>query len=700
MAPGLRPRGTPRAVRAVPPLTPRPRHVATRARPLVPAPHGEKAARARSTLASAAEKERAAPVTDELAEDDGRVDRKTAPSPSDELVARGTLLVVSLLWGTYGIALRAAYGGGANGAAVPTPAELTLARTVLALLTLGPTLWEYAVERQSVDSDRASETFVATSHPPPVSALRAGLEIGVWNSFGAGLQAAGLATTPAARAGFLVQFAAVLTPLFARYLFNEEVSGLAWASCCLALVGCSLITVDGDASASKPGARSGEQAQVSAATATASPPQPAAAAKDAPLAPSLSTSPVSPPQSAAPTLVPPPPAPASPSMAIADSTTASATTTTIVPTPAASTPAAFTQEIPSPTNLPAAADTAKPPPPPPPEPPVVIEQLQPDGGGIGLKLPAPPPAEALAVPPTPLDPVVDGSLVTHFPFLLSLPYETRKAIVDAIEPASRRLFDGDGIDPVDGVFDWVGDEFDELYEVVGEDLQELQDVSGIHLSSGDALIILGAAFYAVCTVRISMLSAAAPTSAAPTSPPPLDGADAGADVSDEGHIPAMRRDPSMSPSLRARRIVASKAAALSLCAVLWCTWDAAHGRAPSADWLLGTPATPLSAASDLPAYLAELVRRNGRTWLLVLYVAWGPGVLASFLQTRGQSVLSAAPSQAVLSMTPVWSALLAPPILHESGLSARGWSGATLVLAAGLLPEILRLLQKQQAADE
>lgn len=300
-----------------------------------------------------------------------------------------------------------------------------------------------------------------------------------------------------------------------------------------------------------------------------------------------------------------------------------------------------------------------------------MEQLVPDGGGFVKKLPDPP----MPIPPPPpsvYDPVDAGSLVTHFPFLLSLPYDTRKSVVSALEPTAQRLFE-----PVDGVVNWVGDEIGDLYDELGSDFMELEERSGVHLTDGDVLILLGAAFYAVCTTRISILSA------------PLDDSDSINEFSESSP------EPVMDPNVRARRIVAAKVAALCFCAILWCTWDAVHGHAPSTEWLVGIPTTPMDGDNNFYNHASEVIRQNGKTWLLVLYVAWGPGVLASFLQTRGQSVLSAAPSQAILSMTPVWSALLAPPLLHEKGLSQRGWSGAAVVLMAGLLPEFVRLWQEQ-----
>ena len=526
-------------------------------------------------------------------------DDENAEPLSSELVARGTLLFVSLLWGTYGIALRAAYGGGASGEAVPTPAELTLARTTIAMLTLGPTLWEYANERRDSSSTEQTDTLGDDVTRYKASALVAGVEIGVWNSLGAGLQAAGLTTTPAARAGFLVMFSAVLTPLFARFIFGQQVTSMAWISCVFALLGCSLITAEDD----KP------KATMSATTTSASTATTAAAA--------------------------------------------SATTTTTTASPSTPPPTAAPAETISP-----AKD-------------LTVEQLVPDGGGFVKKLPDPP----MPIPPPPpsvYDPVDAGSLVTHFPFLLSLPYDTRKSVVSALEPTAQRLFE-----PVDGVVNWVGDEIGDLYDELGSDFMELEERSGVHLTDGDVLILLGAAFYAVCTTRISILSA------------PLDDSDSINEFSESS------AEPVMDPNVRARRIVAAKVAALCFCAILWCTWDAVHGHAPSTEWLVGISTTPMDGDNNFYNHASEVIRQNGKTWLLVLYVAWGPGVLASFLQTRGQSVLSAAPSQAILSMTPVWSALLAPPLLHEKGLSQRGWSGAAVVLMAGLLPEFVRLWQEQ-----
>ena len=71
----------------------------------------EKKAPAAAAAAALTEK----PPPDSSPPPESEDDDENAEPLSSELVARGTLLFVSLLWGTYGIALRAAYGGGASG---------------------------------------------------------------------------------------------------------------------------------------------------------------------------------------------------------------------------------------------------------------------------------------------------------------------------------------------------------------------------------------------------------------------------------------------------------------------------------------------------------------------------------------------------------------------------------------------------------
>lgn len=89
------------------------------------------------------------------------------------------------------------------------------------------------------------------------------------------------------------------------------------------------------------------------------------------------------------------------------------------------------------------------------------------------------------------------------------------------------------------------------------------------------------------------------------------------------------------------------------------------------------------------AMLAPAVQWNGEpfVWAMVIYSAVGPGGLAAWLQTVGQSRISASQAQTIYAMTPVFSAIMAPLLLSSEAerLGPYGYLGGGILIAAGLL---------------
>lgn len=69
---------------------------------------------------------------------------------------------------------------------------------------------------------------------------------------------------------------------------------------------------------------------------------------------------------------------------------------------------------------------------------------------------------------------------------------------------------------------------------------------------------------------------------------------------------------------------------------------------------------------------------------LLVYSAVGPGALAAVFQTKGQAIIPAAQAQVVLSLTPVWAAVVAGLGLSGEGMGPVAWLGAGLIVTAGL----------------
>lgn len=72
-------------------------------------------------------------------------------------------------------------------------------------------------------------------------------------------------------------------------------------------------------------------------------------------------------------------------------------------------------------------------------------------------------------------------------------------------------------------------------------------------------------------------------------------------------------------------------------------------------------------------------------WMILLYSAAVPGVVADLLQHKGQTTVSATVAHVVLSSEPVFTALLAWVLLGEETTVTEKWGGACVLTAAALV---------------
>lgn len=75
-------------------------------------------------------------------------------------------------------------------------------------------------------------------------------------------------------------------------------------------------------------------------------------------------------------------------------------------------------------------------------------------------------------------------------------------------------------------------------------------------------------------------------------------------------------------------------------------------------------------------------------WLLLLYSALGPGALAAFLGAQGQRTVPAVQTQIILSLAPLWSALLAQAVLGGEEMGCMAWVGGGMVLLSVLAAQL------------
>jgi drug/metabolite transporter (DMT)-like permease len=73
---------------------------------------------------------------------------------------------------------------------------------------------------------------------------------------------------------------------------------------------------------------------------------------------------------------------------------------------------------------------------------------------------------------------------------------------------------------------------------------------------------------------------------------------------------------------------------------------------------------------------------NAVAWLLLFYSALGPGTVADLMQQKGQAIIPASESNVILSMEPVFTALLGWIVLGEATSLTEKLGGSLIILAA------------------
>lgn len=73
---------------------------------------------------------------------------------------------------------------------------------------------------------------------------------------------------------------------------------------------------------------------------------------------------------------------------------------------------------------------------------------------------------------------------------------------------------------------------------------------------------------------------------------------------------------------------------------------------------------------------------DGITWILIFYSALGPGTLADIIQQKGQAIVWAAEANVILSLEPVFTAILGLVLLGESTTWQEKVGGGLIVLAS------------------
>mmetsp|Transcript_22054 Transcript_22054/g.61065 ORF Transcript_22054/g.61065 Transcript_22054/m.61065 type:complete len:436 (+) Transcript_22054:85-1392(+) len=103
-------------------------------------------------------------------------------------------------------------------------------------------------------------------------------------------------------------------------------------------------------------------------------------------------------------------------------------------------------------------------------------------------------------------------------------------------------------------------------------------------------------------------------------------------------------------------------------------------------WVLcSSLGTPGGLAKEFA--VVRFLMLNSFTLMVLLWLGFGPGALAAFLQASGQKVVPAAQAQVIYSTTPLWSAAFAMLILDASdeAMGAVAWLGAAIMLGSSIL---------------
>eukprot|EP00210_Caulerpa_lentillifera_P001634 g1572.t1 len=75
---------------------------------------------------------------------------------------------------------------------------------------------------------------------------------------------------------------------------------------------------------------------------------------------------------------------------------------------------------------------------------------------------------------------------------------------------------------------------------------------------------------------------------------------------------------------------------------------------------------------------------NPAAWITLFWIASGPDALSAVLQNRGQSMIPPSQAQILYASTPIWSALLAGPVLLGDAIQPQAWIGGVLVIVGAL----------------
>jgi drug/metabolite transporter (DMT)-like permease len=73
---------------------------------------------------------------------------------------------------------------------------------------------------------------------------------------------------------------------------------------------------------------------------------------------------------------------------------------------------------------------------------------------------------------------------------------------------------------------------------------------------------------------------------------------------------------------------------------------------------------------------------NAYAWLLLFYSAVGPGAFADIIQQMGQATVSASEANVILSLEPVFTAILALFLLGEATTLLEGFGGCMIIAAS------------------
>eukprot|EP00798_Chlamydomonas_sp_ICE-L_P019987 gene19987-26702_t len=104
----------------------------------------------------------------------------------------------------------------------------------------------------------------------------------------------------------------------------------------------------------------------------------------------------------------------------------------------------------------------------------------------------------------------------------------------------------------------------------------------------------------------------------------------------------------------------------------------------AADFFSGASNSATAVTEVVPVDLPPIIF----LWGIVAYSSLGPGALATFLQTKGQTLVPATQAQIIFSLTPLWGAGIAFLTIGSDGSEAMGplsWGGGLVMVLASLL---------------